>query len=135
MAYECTVPLTQLEGSTDYKNKYDGKYHCVALVQKGSGGCSNAPLVGQWKRGVKVLDSKVQLPQGTIIATFDEEGKYPISNRHAAIYVSHDANSITVYDQWIGQDKVLKRDIRKRPGNITEKTRDVNDADYYYVVE
>jgi hypothetical protein len=71
---------------------------------------------------------------GTAIATFDADGRY--GNRvdqssHAAILLGqHEDNSITVYDQWLGQAP-HQRVIRNREGAGYA----VNDASRYYAVE
>ena len=81
------------------------------------------------------MDAKQgSIPKGTVIATFDEHGRYPLTERHAALYVSHDDYGIKVYHQY-------KRGAR--PGKVhldiikNKKLKDRTrlDADYYYVVE
>lgn len=127
MAYLANVNLPDLENKSNFKNE-KGEHQCVVLVQ----GVSPAPQTAMWTRGRKVLDAaQGEIPEGTVIATFDANGKYPLTARHAAIYVSHDANGIVVYDQWTRQRMVKKRIIRLK--NLP--MRDVNDAKYYYVVE
>lgn len=127
MAYKTEVDLTTLENNRNYKNA-KGEHQCVELVQ----GVTNAPRTADWKRGVRVLDVPPGLILvGTVIATFDENGKYPLTARHAAIYLSHNENGIEVCDQWKRQGMAKKRTIRlkKLPA------RNVNDAQYYYLVE
>lgn len=127
MAYLTTLDLNTLEGKNIYKNE-KGEHQCVALIQK----VSPAVQTSDWKQGRRVLDTQPgEIPPGTVIATFDENGKYPKTARHAAIYVSHNATGIEVYDQWVKQRMVKKRTIRLK--NLAY--RDVNDAKYYYVVE
>lgn len=127
MAYQATIDLLSLEGRPDFKNE-KGENQCVALIQA----VSDAVRTSEWKQGVKVLDTQPgEIAQGTVIATFDETGHYPLTQRHAAIYVSHTPAGIEVYDQWVKQGKVKKRIIRLK--NLP--ARDVNDAKYYYVVE
>lgn len=50
---------------------------------------------------------------------------------HAAIYVSHDVHGIKVYDQWNSQGMSKMRTIRYKNLN----SRNVNDAQWFYVVE
>lgn len=127
MAYQTTVELASLEGRPDFKNER-GEHQCVALVQA----VSEATRTVEWKQGKKVLEAQPgEIPPGTVIATFDLQGKYPLTARHAAIYVAHNASGIEVYDQWVKQGMVKKRIIRLK--NLPR--RDVNDAKYYYVVE
>jgi len=59
-------------------------------------------------------------------------GIYPnqAHGNHAAIYVSHDEQGITVWDQWRGRS-VTQRTIRYKAGDNDPS----NDADFYYVVE
>lgn len=127
MAYQTTVDLNAFEGERSYKNK-KGEHQCVVFVQ----GVTGAVPTAQWTRGKRVLDTQPgEIPAGTVIATFDANGKYPLTARHAAIYVSHNEAGIEVYDQWKRQGMVKKRTIRLK--NLPR--RDVNDAKYYYVVE
>lgn len=126
MAYSIKVQESTLEGNSDYKND-KGNHECVVFVQQVSG----APATTMWERGDRVMDLKNgDIPKGTAIATFDNNGKYPATERHAAIYLEHDKKKITVYDQWRDLGKVKKRPIRAKGGT----TRDVNDADCYYII-
>lgn len=127
MSYQAKVSLSSLEGNSSYTNEKNN-YECVTLVQK----VANAPNTGQWKRGVKVMAAKKgSIPIGTVIATFDEEGRYPPTARHAAIYVDHNEGGIGVYDQWNKQGMTKFRTIRFK--NLPLRT--VDDAAYYWVVE
>jgi hypothetical protein len=82
-----------------------------------------------------VSDAKAaDIARGTAIATFDDKGKYPSDalGQHAAIYLSHDTNGITVLDQWNSQGEVKERTIRfNRPAG----TRRSNDANTFYVID
>ena len=127
MSYVSKVKMDDLNGSADYKND-KGNHECVVLVQQTTG----APSTSTWSKGIKVMDAKAgEINVGTVIATFDDTGKYPKDSRHAAIYESHDKSGINVIDQWNKQAKAARRKIRSKNG----LTRDVNDADWYYVVE
>jgi hypothetical protein len=111
------------------KDKIVGNGHCVPLVQS----TGLVPHTSTWKRGA-LVKGNVNLPAGTVIATFSEEGKYLNSvdgKSHAAVYVKQDAQCITVWDQWLGQ-AVHTRPIAFQPGKIAKL---VNDGDEYYVVE
>jgi hypothetical protein len=111
------------------KDKIVGTGHCVPLVQS----TGLVPHTSAWKRG-ELVKGNVNLPAGTVIDTFSEEGKYlnSVSGKsHAAVYVRQDAQGITVWDQWLGQ-AVHTRTITFQPGKIAKL---VNDGDEYYVVE
>lgn len=131
MSYRTTTNLTSLEGNESFKSPINNEHECVALVQA----IARAPQTITWRKGIKVMDAKQgTIPQGTVIATFDENGRYPLTERHAALYVSHDNNGIKVCHQY-------RRGIR--PGKVHSDTiknkklmhRTTSDADYYYVVE
>lgn len=127
MSYLAKINLELLEGNVSYAND-KGNHECVALVQK----VANAPNTSSWKKGKKVIDQPSgSIPRGTVIATFDDNGNYPVTQRHAAIYVRHNANEIVVFDQWKTQGKSKKRTITLK--NLPN--RDVNDANYYWIVE
>lgn len=108
---------------------------CVALVQAAPPvtGSSNPPSTKLWHPGVWVHGSQQgTIKRGTVIATF-LNNIYPLTDpRHAAVYLSHDENGITVVDQWVGKPK---------PGNTRPLTfrgvanRSVDNGDLYYVVE
>jgi hypothetical protein len=121
------INLQELDGSRNYANE-KGNFECVALVQKTSG----IPHTSTWMKGKKVLDcSPVELQTGTVIATFDENGKYPLTARHTALYESHDSSGINVIDQWNSQGMAKRRKIRLK----NNPERDVNDAGHYFIVQ
>ena len=125
--YTSKINLQELDGSTRYPNE-KGNYECVALVQQTAG----LPHTTKWLQGKRVLDcAPGEIQIGTVIATFDENGKYPLTARHAAIYESHDATGIHVVDQWNSQRMAKRRKIRLK--NIP--TRNINDAIWYYIVQ
>jgi hypothetical protein len=125
--FSSRINLQELDGSKNYANE-KGNFECVALVQKTSG----IPHTSTWMKGKRVLDClPVELQVGTVIATFDENGKYPLTARHAALYESHDSSGINVVDQWNSQGMAKRRKIRLKHS----PARDVNDAGHYFVVE
>lgn len=127
MAYLITSDFAKLENNDGYKNA-KGNSECVIFVQK----AANMPHTSTWKRGIKVMEARRgQIAQGTVIATFDDHGNFPDSARHAAMYISHDENAISVFDQWDKQGKVKRRPIR----NKKLDKRNVDDAQWYWVVE
>jgi hypothetical protein len=102
--------------------------HCVRLTQVASG----IGHTSTWRRGRKVLGSTEPIPHGTIIATFDENGRY--ANRtdgssHAAIYTGHRPDSILVIDQWQGHPTATRVIRAKGSGPA------VNDAHAFHIVE
>ncbi|MBL0341132.1 MAG: BPSL0067 family protein [Bacteroidetes bacterium] len=126
MSFTLKIQESTLEGNADFKND-KGNHECVVFVQRVSG----APATTMWKRGDKVMSLKNgDIPKGTAIATFGDDGHYPASERHAAIYVEHDEKKIIVYDQWRALGKVKKRPIHAKGGKI----RNVNDADCFYII-
>jgi len=125
--YQTNLDLDTLDGSTQYANA-KGNHECVALVQQ----TTQAPLTAQWTQGKKVLEcAPGEIAVGTVIATFDENGKYPAEQRHAALYEGHDPNGIRVVDQWNKQAMARRRTIRMK--DLPE--RNINDAKWYYIVE
>lgn len=110
-----------------YQGQVVGDGHCVSLIKE----CTNIPATKHWRPGIWVNNSQIE--KGTIIATF-LKGRYPnIHGHHAAIYISHDANGIWVWDQWKGKT-VHKRLIRfnnddRRPANSAEAYRVVTISD------
>lgn len=111
-----------------YKNA-KGNTECAHFVQQVTG----APSTSAWKKGVQVKGAAAgTITPGTAIATFDENDKYPTDSlgRHAAVYVSHSPEGITVVDQWNAQGKVKQRTIRYgKPGSRS------NNGDTFYVIE
>lgn len=106
---------------------------CAALVQQ-------VPLIGggivphttTWRRGVKVKDlAWNEITEGTVIATFTDDGKYPFERRHTAIYISHDKLAILVIDQYVDRPNAEVRPLTFRGGT----TRAVDNGDFYWVVE
>jgi hypothetical protein len=73
------------------------------------------------------------IARGAAIATF-VGGKYPTDHlgKHAAIYLSHDKNSIQVLDQWNKQGAVKLRSIRFN--NLPGTTRS-DEGNWFYVIE
>ena len=70
---------------------------CVEFVRQAAG----APPTIAWKRGALIMGALPgTIRRGTVIATFDDKGRYPIDGqgKHAAIYLSHDLIGIRVLD-------------------------------------
>lgn len=118
------VTMSKIEGQWMYglwvmnnpERLIDGNWHtkshqCVAIAQE-TLRMPNAK--DYWYRGIRVLGNAAPhyyqgleihgtgLVRGTVIATFDNNGRY-LSNKHGnhiAIYISQDKNSIRIIDQW-----------------------------------
>lgn len=131
MPFVVDTSKVKLNEENAYTNNWGAQ--CVALVQNvpviGGG---SVPRTSDWRKGKYVKELKAaEISNGTIIATFDENGKYPSTARHAAIYINHDEKGITVYDQWASRPKVLQRVLLYKGG----ENRQVDDGDYYWIVE
>jgi hypothetical protein len=101
--------------------------HCVRFVQE----VGELPHTARWRPGKKARDG--DLPLGTVIATFDPNGRYgnhTDGRSHAAVFVERTAEGLLVWDQWL-RHPVAQRVIRFRGG----QGRKVNDGDQFHVVE
>lgn len=129
MAYKLKLAENAVLDAKQFVNA-TGSTECVEFVQQAAG----APRTTSWSKGILVLDIPLgRIPRGTAIATFDSHGKYPIDGKgkHAAIYLSHTANSILVLDQWKAQGRVRVRTIR-----VKKVDRPRSDcAQCFYVIE
>jgi hypothetical protein len=132
MPFLIQVEKVQLNVEGAYTN-HKGNTECVTFVQQAplTGGGS-VPHTSTWRKGKYVKECAAgDIAKGTVIATFDENGVYPLSTRHAAMYVSHDDKGITVYDQWNSQKKVLQRILYYKESEV----RAVDDGNFFWVVE
>jgi hypothetical protein len=106
-----------------------GTGQCVALVQPATG----VPLTSLWRKGPKVKGS-TKIPQGTAIATFDDQGRYPnhSSGNHAALFVSVGTDGIVVVDQWAAKTpaRPSRRTLKFRGGAGSPS----NDGDQFWVI-
>jgi hypothetical protein len=112
---------------TRHLGKIIGDGHCVAYVREVAG----LPHTSQWRRGDAVRG--YNCASGTIIATFDANGRYGnhVDGRsHCAVLIAEQSNGLTVLDQWRGQP-VHQRSIRFRGGQGDP----VNDGDAYFILE
>ncbi len=129
MIYKLKVPEKDVLTPGKYKNA-KGHTECVVFVQQAAG----APVTSLWKKGLHVADAKPgEIARGTVIATFDDNGKYPQDNlgQHAAIYLSQTAQGIQVLDQWNKQGGVKPRTIHFNKPKGTSRSDEGND---FYVV-
>jgi hypothetical protein len=110
-------------------NHLVGNGYCVPLVQEATG----APPTSLWRKGPKVKTNR-KVPEGTAIATFDENGLYPDkpTGNHAAIFLSVKVDGIDVVDQWKMKSSARpsRRTLRFRNGNGSAS----NDGDRFWVI-
>jgi hypothetical protein len=112
MMYRLRIAESGVLGEKQFTNT-SGSTECVEFVRQATG----APHTTSWRKGDAVLEARPgSIARGTAIATFDDKGKYPVDGKgkHAAIYLSHTANSIVVLDQWKAQGCVRMRTIRAK---------------------
>jgi hypothetical protein len=130
MSYLLKLSEKDVLGKGKFKNK-KGNTECVEFIAQ----ATDAPETAKWTKGLKVSDAgPTDIPRGTAIATFDDDGKYPTDSlgKHAAIYLSHDKTAIRVLDQWNSQGEVKPRPIWfNRPDGTPRQ----NDADTFSVIE
>lgn len=130
MSYKLTIDEKSVFGKKKFANQ-KGNTECVEFIRQ----ATDAPETTKWVRGrlVKSFGSG-GLERGTAIATFDANGNYPTDSlgKHAAIYLSHNNEGISVLDQWNSQEEVKERLIRF---NRAAGTKRSNDADTFYVIE
>lgn len=115
-------------------NQLVGNGQCVTFVRA----AATVPPASLWRQGSLVKGS-TDIPRGTVIATFDENGRYgnhTNGTSHAAIYLYQTSNGIVVLDQWKGSTALRdhppqERTIRFRNGHGQK----VDDGDQYYVVQ
>jgi len=111
--------------------KLVGDGQCVTFIHAAVA----IPATSFWRPGPKV-SGNLALALGTVIATFDPNGRYGnhLDGRsHAAIYLGQDAFGIRVLDQWKGRtvQPVHFRTIRFKHGHGDK----ANDGDQFYVVQ
>jgi hypothetical protein len=110
-----------------YLGQTIGSGHCVPLVRE----ATSLDHTSTWRRGERVIETEV--PMGTAIATFSDDGLYTSStdgSSHAAILLSIDEDGLTVIDQWVGRP-AARRKIRYKNG----KGQAADDGDRFYVIE
>jgi hypothetical protein len=123
--YYCPDP-----GTWEKKTSLVGSGQCVALVQA----AANLPHTSLWKRGPEAKENAA-IPVGTVIATFDDKGKYPShsTGNHAAIFISESDEGIVVRDQWKNKTdppSPSRRTLQFRDGKGSAS----NDGDRFWVV-
>lgn len=111
-----------------------GSGQCVALVHA----AVSIPPTPVWQKGAQVAGN-LHLVPGTIIATFDSNGRYgnhTNGTSHAAIYLRQTALGVVVIDQWKGHGNVHDHPPQQRIIYFHRaKDKKVNQGEKYYVVE
>lgn len=141
-------PLTLIGSPTVGEGEYKGE--CAAIAEFLVPGLGDVH-VSQWKRGSRVKGD-VSLRQGTVIATFDKNGRYigtAIHNHahgvaHTALYVRQTDIGVEVVHQFKGCGSIKGALIRFGGGRLPGHKSGVSalglgtledDANDYYVVE
>lgn len=109
-----------------------GNGQCAILVQTATG-CGKSRF---WVRG-PVVKGNAAVPEGTAIAIFDDDGSYPATGNHAAIYISQDDKGLLTLDQW-AHDEVKKARIENKGywmvQNFGNTRYPMNDGDRFHVI-
>ena len=129
MPYKLKISEKDAFGKGKFKNA-KGNTECVEFVRQAAGA---QPTIA-WKQGTLIMGALPgTIRRGTVIATFDDKGRYPIDGqgKHAAIYLSHDLIGIRVLDQWNKQGEVLERIIYFNKPSISRSDA----GKTFYVVE
>lgn len=111
-----------------------GNGQCVALAHA----AALIPPTQAWSQGTRV-QGNLQLPVGTIIATFDANGHYgnhTNGTSHTAIYIGQTAQGIQVLDQWKGSIPSADHPPQSRTISFNHlSSKKVNQGESYYVVQ
>ncbi|MCB0123646.1 MAG: WXG100 family type VII secretion target [Caldilineaceae bacterium] len=136
-----------------YYGKANGNGQCAGLAQNHFNSSRSAQSIGavkSWRAGAK-LSTHPALTPGTVIATFDANGRYPNKSHgnHVAIFLDYQRDSsgkitgIKVLDQWSGRpagERVLEfvpdaeAARRRSPASASNGGLLVNQANDMYVV-
>lgn len=114
-----------------------GDGECVALVQRAAG----MPLTRYWRREASVRGNP-DIKPGTIIATFDDDGRYgnhTDGTSHAAIYLRQDEKGIYVIEQYNRRNNgVVVENVPPHvqfiPWDVPGNNK-INQGKNYYVVQ
>jgi hypothetical protein len=110
-----------------------GNGQCVSLIHA----VTVIPAASVWHQGAQVKDNKGLL-RGTIIATFDSNGRYANSTNgtsHAAIFLYQSSAGLVVIDQWKGHISVQDHPPQQRTIYFKHSGQKVDQGDQYYVVQ
>jgi hypothetical protein len=92
--------------------KLVGNGQCVSLIHA----VAIVPGASAWHEGALVKDNRNLVP-GTIIATFDTNGRYgnhTDGTSHAAIFLYQTSSGIVVLDQWKGPIPAYDHPLQQR---------------------
>lgn len=114
--------------------KLVGSGQCVAFVHA----VVIIPPASLWHRG-RLVDGNAGLAPGTIIATFDPDGRYGNhvnGTSHAAVYLYQTRSGIVVLDQWKGHTALSDHPPQQRLIHFRDgQGKKVDDGTRYHVVE
>lgn len=104
MAYVLSKPEDEVGNS--YENA-SGNTECVEFAKAVIAGLP-APAKDRWRAGQPLVGNEGTLLIGTLIATFDEDGRYPSksSGNHAAFFLRKEHDMLVVVDQYKGSGGV-----------------------------
>ena len=123
--------VADMKKAVSLKGQLVGNGQCVTFVHA----VVPTPPASMWRSGARVKGNMMLKP-GTVIATFDADGRYGnhLDGRsHAAIYLGQNSIGIQVLDQWKGHlaQPVHERTIRFKAGHGNR----VDDGDQFNVAE
>jgi hypothetical protein len=132
------------------KKNSKGDKECAAIAQENVKGIG---LTSEWKAGVHLMTFP-NIPKGTVIATFDKDGKYPNKRHgnHVAIFLEYVKDKggkivgIIVLDQWkerkAGErtmmfisEQEMQKYLKDHPPSRHQASLNSNAANNMYVVE
>jgi hypothetical protein len=130
------IDLSKLRMTENAYTNASGETECPLIVQQAVllDPTRPVPKTVFWRAGRRVKTAQLgAIVPGTAIATFTAAGTYPTGSegsRHAAVYLSHDANGIRVIDQWVSKSTPSARTLPFKGGD-----RSSNTGDHFYVIE
>jgi hypothetical protein len=110
-----------------------GNGQCVSLIHA----VTVIPPASAWRQGTQVKGYKGLLP-GSIIATFDSNGRYGNNTNgtsHAAIFLYQSPAGLVVIDQWKGRVSAQDHPPQQRTIYFKHSGQKVDQGDQYYVVQ
>jgi hypothetical protein len=147
MAYRMRFVVVPTGKTPDGKPKWvnaKGVAECVMLVQQAAG----APVTSAWRAGLAIRNAiPGEIPPYTAIATFatpdgrradtpDQRSvaRYPTDSlgKHAALYLSHNAQEIRVIEQWAALGEAKERIIKFNNPDASIRSREGN---WFHVIE
>lgn len=114
--------------------KLVGDGQCVALIHA----VANIPATLSWRQGEQVKGNPHIMP-GTIIATFDNNGRYgnhTNGTSHAAIFLRRTPSGIVVIDRWNAAEPANAHPPQERTIRLNSHfSKKVDQGEKYYVVQ